>query len=144
MATRRARDGNFYTEVEFQQWYGTKEWERAGAQEPGTAGLVPEAQQATGAQEPGMSGSHVEKKRWATTQHTAQGTHTLTQLTWTSPVVEDIWTKVAPPPEQCIMSKGDGGDAWGPKKRKSNDDHDTVPQKKPSDSESEQGGEPLG
>ena len=59
-------------------------------------------------------------------------------------MVEEIWTKVAPPPEQGIMSQGDGGDAWGPKKRKSNDDNDTVPTKKPSDSESEQGDEPLG
>ena len=43
MATRRAR------ELEFQQWYGSAkgltEWERAGAQEPGTAGLDPETQQ---------------------------------------------------------------------------------------------------
>ena len=49
MLTRRANDGNFYTELEFQQWYGSAkglaEWERAGAREPGAAGLLPEAQQ---------------------------------------------------------------------------------------------------
>ena len=50
MATRRANNGNLYTLLDFQGWYGfaqgTWMWEKAGAQEPGAAAEVPDAQQA--------------------------------------------------------------------------------------------------
>ena len=56
MATRRAKDGMFYTLQEFQQRYGrvggSREWEKAGAQEPGVAAPGPGAPQAAATPSP--------------------------------------------------------------------------------------------